>query len=205
MLNCDRLAEFPSPYHQFSDATYTYIDSYCSSICGDADYRIRHGVAACFKVVMLRASHKSLLALSNRCGAQGLFGHNWIVSLFDEMRGIGIAEGNTLVLLICFASKLLLNRYSLPAPKDNRSLLSKYEVGIFDYLRLVTKSYTYRSSDFASRDLPNFLNMTEAIGHRMAYEAAVSDGLPAELIQIFAHDVTKDLRAAPPPSSLPSS
>ncbi|TFK53968.1 acyl-CoA oxidase [Heliocybe sulcata] len=156
------------------------------------DYRVRHGVVACFKAVMLRASHRSLLALSDRCGAQGLFGHNRIASLFDEMRGIGIAEGDVLVLSIRLVSELLLNRYSLPTPKDDTSLLGRYEIGIFDHLRSAIHTSNHRSSEFASLVLPKCLNMAEAIGHRMAYEAALSQGVPAVLIQIFVHDAVKE-------------
>ncbi|EPQ56831.1 acyl-CoA dehydrogenase NM domain-like protein [Gloeophyllum trabeum ATCC 11539] len=161
-------------------------------IDGSMDYRVRHGVAACFKAVMLRACHRSLLTLSDRCGAQGLFGHNRIASYFDEMRGIGIAEGDVLVLSIRLASEILINRYSLPGPVFGDGLLCKYEMCIFEHFRSITSSFGHRSPEFASLVLPNCLNMTEAIGHRMAYEAAVAQGVPQELVQIFAHDAVKD-------------
>jgi hypothetical protein len=40
------------------------------------DLRVRHGIAACFKVAAVQICQAANLAISNRCGAQGLFEHN---------------------------------------------------------------------------------------------------------------------------------
>jgi hypothetical protein len=42
------------------------------------DFRVRHGIATCFKTVALRHMMDAGLALSERCGAQGLFNYNGI-------------------------------------------------------------------------------------------------------------------------------
>lgn len=82
---------------------------------------IRHGLATVLKVVMAQHSQAAAMAISERCGAQGLFAHNQITTLhvsaleFDiyllldaaedsrlqgTMRGISIAEGDILALSI---------------------------------------------------------------------------------------------------------
>jgi len=40
------------------------------------DIRVRHGIAACFKVAAVQICQAANLAISDRCGAQGLFEHN---------------------------------------------------------------------------------------------------------------------------------
>jgi acyl-CoA oxidase len=40
------------------------------------DLRVRHGIAACFKVAAVQICQAANLAISDRCGAQGLFEHN---------------------------------------------------------------------------------------------------------------------------------
>ncbi len=46
----------------------------------DLDPRVRHGIAAALKAVMLYHCQSSLYALAERCGAQGLFEHNQIIA-----------------------------------------------------------------------------------------------------------------------------
>lgn len=46
------------------------------------DTRVRHGIAAVLKAVMVQHSQASAIAISDRCGAQGLFAHNQISSTF---------------------------------------------------------------------------------------------------------------------------
>lgn len=58
----------------FSFATRLFSDD-------SADFRVRHGIAASFKVIAVRHGQDANLALSERCGAQGLFGHNGISEL----------------------------------------------------------------------------------------------------------------------------
>lgn len=87
------------------------------------DPRVQHGISTCLKAVMLQHCQASLLLLSERCGAQGLFAYNQMSRLHvspnplahysiltfnpqSEMRGISVAEGDILVLSIrmcCFS------------------------------------------------------------------------------------------------------
>lgn len=45
------------------------------------DGRVRHGIAAIFKSVMVQHSQQGALGVSERCGAQGLFAHNQMTTL----------------------------------------------------------------------------------------------------------------------------
>ena len=56
------------------------------------DYRVKHGIAACFKVAAVHLCQAANLSISDRCGAQGLFDHNQMsglhvrASFFDNSR-----------------------------------------------------------------------------------------------------------------------
>ncbi|KAI9375221.1 acyl-CoA dehydrogenase NM domain-like protein [Aspergillus egyptiacus] len=141
----------------------------------EIDDRVRHGVAAAFKAVLAQATQSTLFALAERCGAQGLFRYNSIIESQLEARGISIAEGDTLVLSIRLATELLLDRYSMPAPADPSCLLARYERGIFAFCQKTLFSLCsgrHRSEEFNTHVLPHCQTLVEAIGHRMAYEAA---------------------------------
>lgn len=82
------------------------------------DWRVRCGVAAVAKALMVRQATDTCQAVSDRCGAQGPFGvnqmlsflvsapfrgmtgHRWLNRLQGSIRGISIAEGDILVLSI---------------------------------------------------------------------------------------------------------
>jgi acyl-CoA oxidase len=45
------------------------------------DTRVRHGVAACYKLVSVQLSQAAASTISERCGAQGLFHHNMLTCM----------------------------------------------------------------------------------------------------------------------------
>lgn len=172
------------------------------------DYRVRHGVAAAFKAVLTQGAQTSLFALSERCGAQGLFEYNEIVESQLEARGISIAEGDTMTLSISayfdnaarvrlrllthvpylgLASELLLGKYSMPAPKDASCPLARYEKHIFDVCRRYLRSFSggHRSDEYNAQILPHCQTLVEAIGHRMAYEAAREAAIEPNLLTLY--------------------
>ena len=51
----------------------------------DMDPRVRHGIAACFKVTAVQLSQAANLSVSDRCGAQGVFEHNQMSVLHVSM------------------------------------------------------------------------------------------------------------------------
>jgi acyl-CoA oxidase len=88
------------------DMTQRYLDL-------SVDPRVRDGLAAALKVVAVQAAQMGLYELSERCGAQGLFDYNQIIQLQLDMRGVSIAEGDSLVLCISKYHVLFLHRRPL--------------------------------------------------------------------------------------------
>lgn len=97
----------------------------------DVDPRVKNGLASCVKAIMVQHCQQSMLALSDRCGAQGLFSYNQmsdfhVSAVFNfsdpcvlsentqsAMRGISIAEGDILVVSIREFSLFLIPRFLL--------------------------------------------------------------------------------------------
>ncbi|KAJ6480441.1 acyl-CoA dehydrogenase NM domain-like protein [Mycena sanguinolenta] len=136
------------------------------------DAAVRAGIAAACKTVMTMHVQESCTQLSDRIGAQGLFGHNQIINLQLEMRGASIAEGDTLVLCIRLAAELLLGKYALPPPIYPDCLAAKHEAGLFEDCRaeLAQKIQgKHRSETFNRFILPRCKPLVEAIGLRFFY------------------------------------
>ncbi|KAF5336296.1 hypothetical protein D9758_014488 [Tetrapyrgos nigripes] len=167
-------------------ATNTFSDE-------DLDFRVRHGIATCFKTVAVHACLQAQLSLSERCGAQGLFNYNQMTLFHSEMQGISIAEGDILVLCIRLASELVSNRYSLPSTSNQNSLLFMYEHGLLsEHQTLCMKAGGHRSPTFSRIILPQSRTIVSAIGYRMAYDAALGAGVPKELVDLFEYLVIKE-------------
>ncbi|OJT05089.1 Acyl-coenzyme A oxidase 2, peroxisomal [Trametes pubescens] len=150
------------------------------------DPRVRHGIAAVFKSVMVQLSQQGSMHVSERCGAQGLFAHNQMTRVHSEIRGLAIAEGDVLVLSIRLINELLLGRYALPPSTNPDSLLARHEIALFAELRAIAaESPNHRSEEVSRRVLPRCQPMMEAIGHRMAYDAAVAQGVRPALVDLF--------------------
>ncbi|KZV69236.1 acyl-CoA dehydrogenase NM domain-like protein [Peniophora sp. CONT] len=156
------------------------------------DSRSRQGVAAAVKAVITNDALATVLAISDRCGAQGLFEVNQFTRVFNEVRGIAIAEGDILVVSIRLATELLLGRVQLPPPIDPDSVLAQHERGIYGELKNTLAQVTHhRSEGVNKRILPRCLAFVEAIGHRLAYDAAVSAGVMPELVELFVVNIMR--------------
>ncbi|KAG7447425.1 acyl-CoA oxidase [Guyanagaster necrorhizus] len=150
-----------------------------------ANRQARHAIATIYKAVVMEHAQTTHFHLSERLGAQGLFDYNQIVSQFAEMRGVVIAEGDVLVLAIRLASELLQGKYSIPAPLYPNSLLAQHEKGVFEEARALVMKHGPRSKQYADYILPRSKDLVEAIGHRMAHESALVEGIPAVLADIY--------------------
>lgn len=68
------------------------------------------------------------------------------------------------------------------------------EKGVFEEARAVAKKYGHRSQLFADYILPRSKDIVEAVGHRMAYDAAIAEGVDKNLVDIYeAFAIKKDL------------
>ncbi|KIJ36027.1 hypothetical protein M422DRAFT_179856, partial [Sphaerobolus stellatus SS14] len=99
------------------------------------DFGLRHCITAVGKIGLLGHCQESLISLSERCGAQGLFEVNQLSVLHADMRGASIAEGDLLVLAIRFAMELLIGRIEFPEPNDPSGFLAQRELSMIDELR----------------------------------------------------------------------
>ncbi|KAK2748311.1 hypothetical protein FQN57_000969 [Myotisia sp. PD_48] len=157
------------------------------------DPRIRHGLATITKVLFLQHCQQNMSHLIERCGSQGLFLHNQMVDLQNSISWISVAEGDTGVLSIHshvktgLATELILGRYRMPAPRDPTTLLAKHEAGLIAAAREQIKKFKggHRSEVYNNYILPRCKAILEAIGHRMAYEAAQEAGLPADILSLY--------------------
>ncbi|KAJ3505681.1 hypothetical protein NMY22_g17499 [Coprinellus aureogranulatus] len=146
----------------------------------------RHAIGTIFKMLAQRLVQADMLSLSERCGAQGLFAHNQIVTFLNEMRGVGIAEGDALVLSIRLVSELVQGKYALPQPHDPMNVLHLHEEGLFKEVVETARTMNHHRSDGFNRlILPRCEKITLAIGHRMAYEAAVDAGLSPLITNLY--------------------
>ncbi|KAK0459243.1 uncharacterized protein EV420DRAFT_1269405, partial [Desarmillaria tabescens] len=153
---------------------------------------LRHCVAAIFKATVVKHAKEITLTLGDQCGAQGLFAVNQLSSLHANLRGASIAEGDLLAISIRFGMEILLGRVSIPPPKDPTSLLARHETALIEELRaLVSNPLGHRSATIQSIVLPQLPLLVEAIGHRMAFEAATQSGIDGEVMAMFIASVIK--------------
>jgi acyl-CoA oxidase len=153
----------------------------------------QHFIATIFKATVLRFARETTVVLGDRCGAQGLAEVNQFTPLHNELRGAQIAEGDILGLSIRFSMDLLLGRIEAPPSSNLESLLSKHEASMISDMRAELAQFSSGSRDpaFESRFTPRALPLIEAVGHRMAYEAAVQSGLERSIIDLFIASVVK--------------
>lgn len=80
----------------------------------------------------------------------------------------------------------------MPRPNDASSLLARHEAGLFDEASEVVGAVPHhRSAEVNRLVLPRCQAMVEAIGHRMAYDAAVAAGVKPCLIDLYVASVVK--------------
>ncbi|KAI0077143.1 acyl-CoA oxidase [Panus rudis PR-1116 ss-1] len=147
---------------------------------------LRNAIATIAKATMIGHWNRSGTAIVDRCGAQGTFDVNQILNFVNEIRGVSIAEGDTLVLSIRLASELLLRRYTVPEASYPDSLLARHEQGMLEGLTsILLSTESHRGKTFNELILPRCLPFVEAIGHRMAWEAALAAGVPTPLVRLY--------------------
>lgn len=90
------------------------------------------------------------------------------------------------------ATEMLQGLYSVPAPKDPNSLLARHEAGLFqENCTTLANCSHHRSNEVNRLILPQCQPIIEAMGHRMAYEAAVAAGVQQDLIDLYVASVVK--------------
>jgi len=83
-------------------------------------------------------------------------------------------------------SELLLGRYALEPPRYPDSLLAQHEKGLFSELHAsLATAPSHRSAAYDREILPRSLSLIQAIGHRIAYDAARASRVDGPLLDLF--------------------
>ena len=85
--------------------------------------------------------------------------------------------------------ELLLDRLEAPPTCDPESLLYRHERSLISHLRATVSASGHRNPETEAILLPQCQGLIEAIGHRMAYDAAVEEGLDQHLIDTYVSHV----------------
>ena len=91
---------------------------------------------------------------------------------------------------------MALGRYEPPSAVDSNSLLARHEEGLLEEFRsvLLTADGQHRESTVNQKLMPRCLQLVEAVGDRMAHEAAIALNVPQSLIDLHeAGAVLSDL------------
>ncbi|KAF8347532.1 acyl-CoA oxidase [Amanita rubescens] len=155
--------------------------------CGSEDPRVRHALAVITKATVCRHFQRCVSEVAERCGAQGTFEQNYMAKIENDGKGVIIAEGDVLVLCIRLFSELLQNRFSIPLPDPQQSLLARHASSLLEENRRLFKSFSsnHRSEMFNSLILPQAQLAVEAIGHALAYSNGLKAGLPQPILDVY--------------------
>ncbi|KAG1814209.1 acyl-CoA dehydrogenase NM domain-like protein [Suillus variegatus] len=155
------------------------------------DVRVRHGIAACCKAVMLQHAQVANYVLSERLGAQGLFEYNQLSNFYSEMRGVSIAEGDILALSMRLVADTLSQAYELPFSTHPDGPLAMHEISLFDEATETVSSSSDFTQGFMQYVQPRCQLMVESVGHRMACDAAVDQGVSQCLVDLYLINAIK--------------
>ncbi|KAL0568288.1 hypothetical protein V5O48_013699 [Marasmius crinis-equi] len=158
--------------------------------------QLRNAHSTIFKVTTINLSKEITSELVERCGAQGLLACNQIIT------GETVMNSHTLQLKSVpdvdpytgLAFELLIGRYSIPPAQNLDHPLALHETDVFSELQtqLVSimgssGSSVHRSERSNALILPRANSLVEAIGARMAYEAALADPtIDPKMLKLYA-------------------
>ena len=85
--------------------------------------------------------------------------------------------------------ELILGRLEAPPTSNPGGLLYRHEQSLISHLRAMPSAPGHRNPETESILLPQCQGLIEAIGHRMAYDAAIEDGLDQHLLDTYVSHV----------------
>jgi len=153
----------------------------------EEDPRSRYALSVVFKSTVNRLVTMVARDIGERLGAQGLFGHNVVSQMEMDNCGMAIAEGDILVVCIRVFTEILLERYTFPEPSHPDTLLAKHYAGILSACSVMLEKFPkgHRDPQFGALILPQCEPALIALGHSLAYSAALDSGTPRPLLDLF--------------------
>ncbi|RDX54761.1 hypothetical protein OH76DRAFT_1398153 [Lentinus brumalis] len=147
---------------------------------------VRHAYSVITKASIAQLFQTCMGEVMVRCGAQGTFEHNFMARMKNEGYGVVIAEGDILTLCIRLYNELLLGRYSIPPPAHKDTLLWRHAEGLLRTAReYLATCGDHRSEKANAFVLPLAEAGVSAIGHALAYSAAVDAAVPKPLLDVY--------------------
>ncbi|KAL1630024.1 hypothetical protein SLS54_000884 [Diplodia seriata] len=150
---------------------------------------LKSALAISFKTAIQAQAQATLTTLSARCGAQGLYEHNQLVSCQNLMRGNSLAEGDVVVIAARLVADLLVHPdHPLPPLAFPDAPPARLAAGLLAEARAVYDALPTGSSDdpaFNAKVLPLCQDVAEAIGRSVAYDAARGAGVAADVLRVF--------------------
>ncbi|OJD36606.1 acyl-dehydrogenase nm domain-like protein [Diplodia corticola] len=155
---------------------------------------LKPALAIPFKTAIQHQTQATLGLLSARCGAQGLYEHNAIISCQHLMRGNSFAEGDVVVVAIRLVSDLLAHpdRHPLPPPLAFPDApLARLAAGLLAEARRVHDALlpgdggAADEAAFNAKVLPLCEGVARAIGCASAHDAARRAGVAGDVLDVF--------------------
>ncbi|KAJ7099112.1 acyl-CoA dehydrogenase NM domain-like protein [Mycena epipterygia] len=153
----------------FCDKSYSFFTS-------TQELSQKHFLAAVFKTTIVQHHHAILL----------------LSVVHADTRSAAITEGDVLGISIRFTVDLILGRVSPPHYAYPDSVLAQHEKSMISELRdIVARSGKHRGSQMDSMILPQCQSLIEAVGHRIAYDAAIESGVDPLIVDLYVASVLK--------------
>ncbi|KAL0256634.1 hypothetical protein SLS55_009029 [Diplodia seriata] len=149
---------------------------------------VKSALAISFKTAIQAQAQASLTTLSARCGAQGLYEHNQLVSCQNLMRGNSLAEGDVVVIAVRLVSDLLVHPdHPLPPLAFPDAPPARLAAGLLAEARKVYDDAAAADDPvvFNAKVLPLCQGVAKAIGRSVAYDAARAAGVAADVLRVF--------------------
>lgn len=152
-------------------------------------FATQHAISTIFKTTVVRHSLHFSALLAERCGAQGTLEPNFMLRFEQDVRGGAIAEGDIQVLSIRLFSQLIQGLIPdfevLSAFPD--SLLHQRAIEKLERHTKTLKTLPggHRSEEFNKFLLPHAEDTVTAIGHALAYEAALEADVDKSLLDMY--------------------
>ena len=112
----------------------------------------------------------------------------------NDAKGVIIAEGDVVTLCIRTFSELVQGTYTVPLPPASESLLALHAHGVVKENQELFQTLLqrdHRSPSFNSLIVPQSQLAIEAIGHALAYSAALKARLSPPLLQMYEASVVR--------------